>query len=222
MATTPQLTYFKIFAHRDTASAKALIGEDYAGIVITDRYGAYNWLPQGQRQYCWAHLKRDFKKLTELGDDILSYRLLANCQDLFRDWRSIRAGSAPSYQSTRLLRTVKQWRVNLREGRLLAGTKTGSLCIKLLKEWKSLWHFLRHAQVEPTNNQAERQLRHAVIWRKKCFGTQSERGQRFVERILTCTLTCRQQARSLRAFVSESLKAHWGQGTYPSLLEKAV
>ena len=222
VATTQELSYFKNFKHRDTASAKDLIGEAYQGIVITDRYGAYNWLPQGQRQYCWAHLIRDFKKLTELGDDTLSYRLLANCQDLFRYWKRIRAGNAQPHQISGLLRTIKRLRAHLREGRLLAGTKTGSLCLKLLKDWDSLWHFLRHKQVEPTNNQAERQLRHGVIWRKKCFGTQSERGQRFVERILTCTLTCRQQARSLRAFVSESLKAHWGQGTYPSLLEKAV
>ena len=215
VATTQALSYFKIFEHRDTVSAKALIGEDYQGIAVTDRYGAYNWLPASQRQYCWAHLKRDFKKVAER-EGGLGYHLLIIYRHVFDAWHAIQAGKSSSW---RLLDAIKRFRRCLHEGRLLAGTKTGHLCIKLLKDWPSLWHFLRRADVEPTNNQAERQLRHAVIWRKKCFGTQAERGKRFVERILTCTLSCRQQGRSLLAFVQACVKAYWMDSAYPSLIE---
>lgn len=65
VASSEQATLFKIFAKRDTASAKQLIGEDYAGFVNTDRFGSYNWLKAEQHQYCWAHIIRDFRKISE-------------------------------------------------------------------------------------------------------------------------------------------------------------
>ncbi|MGL6096535.1 MAG: hypothetical protein ACRC7O_12145 [Fimbriiglobus sp.] len=56
----------------------------------------------------------------------------------------------------------------------------------------SLWTFARIGGIEPTNHAAERALRHAVAWRKVCYGRQSESGHRFVEHILTTVATCRQ------------------------------
>ena len=58
-----------------------------------------------------------------------------------------------------------------------------------------LWTFVYDESVEPTNNLAERTVRQAVLWRKGSFGTQSERGARYVERILTVCATCRLQGR---------------------------
>jgi len=75
------------------------------------------------------------------------------------------------------------------------------LCGNLLDSWPALWTFAYVDGVEPTNNAAERALRPAVLWRKGSFGTQSDAGSRFVERIMTVAATCKQQGRSLLDFL---------------------
>jgi transposase len=83
-----------------------------------------------------------------------------------------------------------------------------------------LWTFLRHENVEPTNNASERSLRHAVIWRKLSFGTQSASGSRFVETMLTVVETCRQQGRSTFDFLTRVVEAHLAHQPAPSLLPR--
>ena len=90
-----------------------------------------------------------------------------------------------------------------RMGRLLrrrqenADRKAAALCRELDKWWAALWTFAWVDGVEPTNNVAERALRPAVLWRKGSFGSDSEAGSRFAERLLTVVATCRQQDRAL-------------------------
>ena len=72
--------------------------------------------------------------------------------------------------------------------------------------------------VEPTNNAAERALRPAVLWRKGSFGTQSEAGDRFAERILTVATTCKQQRRDLLAYLVAAVTAHATGTPAPALL----
>jgi hypothetical protein len=78
----------------------------------------------------------------------------------------------------------------------------------LLKAWPALWTFTNRRGVEPTNNHAERALRGAVIYRKLSLGSQSERGERRIERLLSASITCRLQHRSLFAYLTELLAAH--------------
>ena len=72
--------------------------------------------------------------------------------------------------------------------------------------------------VEPTNNASERALRPAVIWRKLSFGTQSERGSRFVETILTVVETCRRQSRNIFRYVRQAIEARFANRPTPSLI----
>jgi transposase len=100
------------------------------------------------------------------------------------------------------------------EGLLLRGECSGNsrlkgMCQELYDYWEWLWPFLEVDGIEPTNNASERSLRHAVIWRKLSFGTQSARGSRFVETILTVIETCRQQSRSVFDFVAQAVQAHF-------------
>jgi len=78
----------------------------------------------------------------------------------------------------------------------------------LLKAWPALWTFANHKDVEPTNNHAERALRGAVIYRKLSLGSQSEQGERRIERLLSAHITCRLQDRSLFVYLTELLAAH--------------
>ncbi len=106
---------------------------------------------------------------------------------------------------------------------LLRGAFSGNerlvgMCRELYAHRDRLWTFLDHDGVEPTNNASERALRHAVIWRKLSFGTQSERGSRFVETMLSVIETCRQQKRNVFAFVTEAVEAHFARRPAPLLL----
>ncbi len=93
-------------------------------------------------------------------------------------------------------------------------------CRELYEHRRWLWTFLHHEGVEPTNNAGERSLRHAVIWRKLSFGTQSAVGSRFVETMLTVIETCRQQRRNAFAFITAAVEAHLAHQSVPSLLPK--
>ena len=81
-----------------------------------------------------------------------------------------------------------------------------------------LWTFVRVVGVEPTNNDAERALRHGVIYRKLSGGTDSESGSRFVERMLSVVATCRQQEVSVREYLTRCYQAHLDGKAAPSLL----
>jgi transposase len=88
----------------------------------------------------------------------------------------------------------------------------------LLEGEEHLWTFLRVQGIEPTNNAAERALRHAVIWRRISGGTASESGSRFVERMLTVVATCRQQGRSVLEYLTSCFEADRRGRLIPSLL----
>jgi transposase len=82
-------------------------------------------------------------------------------------------------------------REQLEAGAACPCPRTAGTCRQLLAVEPALWTFARVAGVEPTNNAAERALRHAVQWRKTSYGTASEAGTRFVGNILSVAATCR-------------------------------
>jgi transposase len=91
-----------------------------------------------------------------------------------------------------------------------------------LRLWEGMWVFVEREDVEPTNNAAERALRPAVLWRKGCFGTRSEAGSRFVERMLTVSATCAQHDRHLLTFLTEAIDAQWRGLPSPVLVSSAT
>jgi len=109
------------------------------------------------------------------------------------------------------------------ESRLKAGAqfdgKLGGKCRDILKHKDYLWTFVADQEVEPTNNFAERIIRQGVLWRKSSFGTQSERGARYVERILTACATCRLQGQSVIAYLRHACHCHLNGIPVPSLIK---
>lgn len=95
-------------------------------------------------------------------------------------------------------------------------------CADILAHREALWTFLTHEGVEPTNNHAERELRDFVMWRKRSYGTQSERGDRFAERVMTVVRTARKQGKNVLGFMVESLNAYFGNTQAPTLLRVDV
>jgi len=214
---------FTVFAVRATREATALtvfLGEEFRGIVTCDRAKMYWHL--GQLQWCWAHLKRDFQAMIDGGDrraKHLGWHLRHATCELFEHWADYRAGRITRAALVRRMGPVRRKVERL----LLRGTQSGNddvrgTCRELYEHRQWLWTFLRHEGVEPTNNAGERSLRHAVIWRKLSFGTQSAAGSRFVETMLTIIETCRQQRRNAFAFVTSAVEAHLAHQSAPSLL----
>ena len=96
--------------------------------------------------------------------------------------------------------------------------EAGAMARGLLRLEKARWTFVAHDDVEPTNNLAERDLRTGVIWRKTSFGTDSARGSRYVERMLTTVSTLRKQGRCLLRFLGAALAAQGSGRRVPSLV----
>ncbi len=208
---TEALTLFRLAPSRGGRVVRELLGPDWAGIVGSDRWSAYRWLPLEQRQPCWAHLVREFRKLATYNPHQapLGQRLLDISQRVFAQWDRFRAAAIdrPTLQAE-----LSPLQTELRQA-LEAGLQppfaavAGGLCANLLELWPALWTFAAVDGVEPTNNAAERALRPAVLWRKGSFGTQSDDGSRFVERLLTVAATCKQQGRSLLDFLVTAVTA---------------
>src|SRR5439155_8659788 len=109
----------------------------------------------------------------------------------------------------------------LADGTTVEHQKTNRTCAQLLKHRDALWTFVYFEGVEPTNNGAEQVVRHGVIIRKISYGTHSEAGSRFIERMLTVHATLRRQGRNILDFMQAACKASLGRCPAPSLLPAA-
>jgi transposase len=219
--TTPDVTVFRLFQTRGAAGAAELLGEGYGGIVGSDRYSAYNWLDPLKRQVCWAHLKRDFQALVERGGEskTIGRLLLAQVKQMFAGWQRVRDGTFTRADFQAAMQPIrKEVSALLHVGTFVKHVITRRTCRNILKVEPALWTFVDQEGVEPTNNAAERALRRGVIWRRRSFGTQSENGSRFVERILTVVTSLRQQKRDVLDYLTEACKARTRGSFPPSLL----
>jgi transposase len=221
ISTTPLVTIFRLLQTRGAAGAQELLGKQVWGIIGTDHYTGYHWIDPRQRQLCWAHLKREFRAWSERTGETarIGRALLAVEQQLFTLWYRVRDGTlAWADFQVAMLPLIARVRTLLQEGAAGADAKTQGTCRNLLKREAALWTFVWEPGVEPTDNCAERPLRRAVLWRRRSFGTQSEAGSQFVERILTSVTTLRQQRREVLDYLTAACAAAICKDPAPSLL----
>jgi transposase len=221
VAVTSLVTRFFAATSRAGRELDTLLGADYQGYVTSDRHKAYLRLDLSRRQLCWAHLKRDLLAYSQYSGATGAWgqQALEVVAQLFALWHRFRAGEmdrAGLQANAAPLQAA--FAALLAEGDSLLHYKARGFCTDLLKYQSALWTFLAVEGLEPTNNAAERAVRPAVLWRKGSFGSQSDAGLRFVERILTVTATARQQQRPLLPFLTEALCAQWAALPPPSLL----
>ena len=214
---------FTVFTLRTTHAASVLVellGAEFSGIMTCDRAKIYWCL--GRLQWCWAHLKRDFQALADSEDRQvrrLGLALMRPTRKLFELWARYRDGTLTRRGLKRLMQPIRDEVEELLVRGILSGNPAlVGMCHELFDHSEWLWTFVDHEGVEPTNNASERALRHAVIWRKLSFGTQSVHGSRFVETMLTVIETCRQQNRNVFAFLTAATEAHFAHRPAPSLL----
>jgi transposase len=211
-ATTPEAAIFRIVADRHRDRLQELLGDRFAGICCSDRWWAYNHIDPESRQACWSHLQRDFRFHAEglPTQKLFGEQGLALTSRLFQAWHGYR----DHQDRARLADEIASVQTELRALVQEAARKTPKnkyhrgFANNLLKIWPALWTFVTHEGVEPTNNAAERSLRGPVIHRKLSHGTRTDDGERFIERALSASVTCRLQKRSLFAYLTNLLTAH--------------
>lgn len=221
VAATGTAAAFLVHARRGWDALAALLGEEVRGFVCSDRWSAYGRLSPYGRQVCWAHLKRDFQKLVDRGGPAarLGKRLQRVARRVFEEWHLFRGGTfGRRALQNHLDGDARELERLLRAGRRCADPKAATFCANLLAVVPALWRFVVTEGVEPTNNHAERLLRRGVLWRKNAFGSHSESGCRFVERLLTAVQTLRLQQRPVLHYLFAALVAHRSGHPAPLLL----
>ncbi len=208
---TSRHAFLQVNRDRHEDHAKSLLA-DSNGVVTSDRWWAYRSLPLRRRQLCWSHLKRDFAAHAEglAAERDFGEHGLELSRQVFCAWETFQQTN----DRHQLKRTITQLRRTYKP--IIAGYATKKprnkrcrgMARNLLKAWPALWTFAAREGVQPTNNHAERALRSAVIYRKLSLGTQSENGERRIERLLSAHTTCRLQHRSLFNYLTELLSAH--------------
>jgi transposase len=233
VAVTPLVTFFEIGLTRCTQAAQNLLGENFGGILNSDRHGAYNWVELERRQLCWAHLRREFIKISERPgvSAQLGTALVKQQEKLFELWHRVRDGTLSGCDFGELVLEIRSsikatlleadnYSIGTREKTPLA--KTVRTCRQLLKVEPAMWLFVTTQGVEPTNNAAERAIRPAVIWRRTSFGSQTEAGSNFVARMLTVVMTLKSQQRNVLEFITQAVVATRQGKTIPSLLPEVA
>jgi len=218
---TPLVTIFHIAATRCGKVAKQLLGPAHGQVVTSDRWKAYNGFRR--RQLCWSHLRRDFQAMIDRQNSgaATGKRLLELSDRMFSWWHRVRDGTLCRSSFQVYISGLRgEFFEALEAGEGCGCSKTAATCRELIAHERKLWAFVWREGIEPTNNAAERALRHAVLWRKGSGGTDSHRGSRFVERVLSIRETCRQQGRGLLDYLVACCQARLEGEDARSLLAK--
>lgn len=221
---TPLVTVFCITVSGKKEAVREMLGK-LRGILVSDRAPQFGFWAMTRRQICWAHLLRKFVAFTERNGPAgeVGERLLFLTELIFTAWHRVRDGTMSRAQFRRTM-TVLRARVEecLERGAGLDVRGVSGACKNILAHREALWAFVDRNGVEPTNNHAEQQLRAFVLWRKKSFGSQSERGCMFAQRIMSVVHTLRKQHRPVFSFLVDACKASLGVWPAPSLLPLKV
>jgi transposase len=220
--------YFRVAASRGSDVLQDVLGDSFNGVLCVDRWGAYSKFHKGKFQFCWAHLKRDIKKLNEIGEktenqDALEFSEKINRlrKRIMRYWYKFKDDKIDRETLKFKTASIRSDMKRLLKNNLQSETaEIGTFSRGLYSRWGGLFTFIFHEDVEPTNNIAEQGIRPAVQWRKVCFGSRSYRGAVMTSRLLTATRTCWLQKRNPLEFLVECISNHKEKGKHlTSLLQ---
>lgn len=209
---TTAATVFRVLADGSKKTLRPLYGA-LRGILVSDRAKALNFWAMERRQICWAHLIRRFISFSErdgpagaFGRELLEYTGI-----VFEYWNAYNAGKLSREQLVaRMLPVREQTEATLARAVAADIKRLSGSCADMLTHKQALWTFVERDGVTPTNNHAERELRAFVLWRKRSFGTQSERGNLFAERLMTVAHTARKQNKNVLVFLTACCQARPG------------
>lgn len=213
------VTYYMIDRRRGSPALKRFFKDEFAGVLVTDFWGAYNAVVCARKQKCLPHLLRDLKRTHHYhkpGGDwpAFSKQLKRLIRDSIRLSRRRRELPAKSFASRRR-------RLDVRLSELLAQPWEQHHARRLVKRLRrhatELFTFLDHADVPFDNNHGERQIRPAVIARKNSYANGSEDGAETQAILMTVFRTLKQRGHNPVSAVTEAVRAYLRSGQLPSL-----
>lgn len=217
---TAMTTVYCIVDDGCRATIRPLFGR-LVGILVSDRASVFGFWDMQRRQVCWAHLLRKYVSFAQRdGPAGTLGRELLDCAALvFEYWRGFQQGLLTRSELIAWMHPVRRQLEAVLERAVVADIRgvSGS-CADMLAHREALWTFVTHEGVEPTNNLAERDLRPLVLWRKRSFGSQSERGLRFVERVMTVAHTARKRGLDVLDSLVRCMTAQMSHAPAPALL----
>jgi hypothetical protein len=227
----PTFVFYTIATSRGSDVLRRLLGATFEGILGSDRLPTYTTYASGLRQFCWSHLRRNLLSAQELAKTASAKRFcqeaLALQRRLFRLWHRFhgdlpaRAGPITRQQLIAKARPIEKafFALGLRHVNA-AQDEVGNLARAMVLQTEHFFTFLYEDGVAPTNNAAERALRHPVQWRKISFGNRSEDGERAVARLLTVTRTCQLQQLNALIYLTAAVRCYRRRQAVASLLPK--
>jgi transposase len=227
----PTFVFYTIATSRGSDVLRRLLGATFAGILGSDRLLTYTTYAASQRQFCWSHVTRNLLSAQELARTAAGTRFcrdaLALQRRLFRLWHRfrgdprVRGGPITREQFIARARPLEKAFFALAERSVnVADIDASNLARALFEHHPDFFTFVHEEGVEPTNNAAERALRHAVQWRKISFGNRSENGELAVARLLTVTRTCQLQQLNVLMYLTAAIRCHRRRQAAASLLSK--
>jgi transposase len=227
----PTFVFYTIATSRGSDVLRRLLGVTFAGILGSDRLLTYTTYAARQRQFCWSHVTRNLLSAQELARTAPGKRFcreaLALQRRLFRLWHRlrgdprVRGGPITRAQLIAKARPLEKAFFALAERSVnIADIDASNLARALFEHHPDFFTFVHEEGVEPTNNVAERALRHAVQWRKISFGNRSEDGEHAVARLLTITRTCQLQQLNVLVYLTAAIRSHRRRQAAASLLPK--
>jgi len=192
------------------------------GFLVSDRATVFGFWAMSMRQVCHAHLLRRYVAFSERGGEAgaIGRELLELTSLLFEYWNGFKQGHLTRQELQFWMSPIQRdiERVLERGAKADIERLSGS-CADILAHREALWTFVEHDGIEPTNNHGELELRDFVLWRKRSFGSQSVRGERFAERIMTTVRTARKQGKDVLDFLVRSVTAYIRHVAAPRLLD---
>lgn len=211
-ATSNLTEVFRLLPGRGGTQAKDLLGEGFSGILHRDRWKPYEQLPNARSQLCHAHIRRHFQAMLESGGETGTQgSMLKLASDrAFHLWHQFERGEMNRWALIQQMKPVQKeiWRrLSILRDHPSTEKKARGIAKDLLRQWEALWIYVEEDGAVPTNNEAERAVRKAVLWRKGSFGVNSEEGARFVERILTLSGTTHRRDLNLLRWLTRAIQA---------------
>jgi transposase len=221
---TAVATVYQIVSGRNRAALRVLVGTDYRRVLTSDRHSIYSHLTEERHQWCWSHLRRDFQAMVDRNNvgSAIGEELLTMSGQMLGWWKRVRDGTLTKVRFGGRLHAQREFRVRFRavlaRGSACGCAKTAGTCRELLHGELSMFLFAFVDGVEPTNNAAERALRHGVLWRKQSHGPKSVAGCAYLGCIWSVVETCRQRGWHVWVYLTECIAAAADGRTVPSLL----
>lgn len=215
-----EVTVYKIFDDGSRATVRPFFGPAH-GILVSDRATVFSFWTMTLRQICHAHLLRKFVSFSERSglDGVIGRELLQCTTLIFEYWHGYKDGNLSREELQFYMQPLERdFELLLARGEKCGSESISGSCADMLEHREALWTFVVHDGVEPTNNHAEQELRDFVLWRRCSFGSRSERGDRFAERIMTVVRTARKQGLDVLDFLVRSIKANLDSSAAPLLL----